>query len=708
MVELEQKTLDWRTQYRALFQGPPDPRIVVALFEDSTESLVSWPPDRQWHGNFNEFLSLTGVAVVTWDVILDLSREGEGDAAMGAGTQAAAERGTKVVVAAATSTDPAEITPGPEGPTQPITRIEGPLDRLYGDAHALIPFPQLRAVARYGFADVQRTKSGIVREVPMVVRIGDRVYPSLSLQTLMAFLGVSADQVRVRLGDAVYLEGGARQWRIPISVEGKYWVNFRYDQTADGSADFPTYSYAHLLLRINDHLVEKTPGAPAPPDLAGKIVFVGQTVTGKADAGPTQLNPYSPLVLVHANVINNVLTADFVRSSPAWLVALCAALLGYVALALSAPRSVVFMASITAFGVVAYIAASFGGWLVASLWLPLAWPLLGFGGLQFYVIGRRVILEQRAKQEIKGMFGTYVSPQLVEQMIASHQSPKLGGHAAEITAFFSDIEGFSTFSEKLTPDRLVELMNEYLTACTDVVQEEGGTLDKYVGDAIIAMFGAPIAQPDHALRACVASCRVQRRVAELRAKWTAEGDKWPEVIRRTRTRVGLNSGRCIIGNMGSRTRFNYTMMGDDVNLAARMESGAKSWGVYNMCTEATRLACEEHGKGRVVFRPLGRIVVKGRSQAVPIHEMVGLREAITPDVFEGLELFAGAVERFYARDWDAAIREFRRSAAREVNQPGKGSGIKDNPSLIFSRLAERFRETPPPPDWDGVHVMQEK
>ena len=134
------------------------------------------------------------------------------------------------------------------------------------------------------------------------------------------------------------------------------------------------------------------------------------------------------------------------------------------------------------------------------------------------------------------------------------------------------------------------------------MQEEGGTLDKYIGDAIVAMFGAPIAQQDHAYRACVTVCRVQSRLAELRAKWQAEGDRWPESVWRMRTRVGLNTGRCVIGNMGSRTRFNYTMMGDDVNLAARMESGAKSWGVYTMCTEATKLACERHGGDREADR----------------------------------------------------------------------------------------------------------
>ena len=204
-------------------------------------------------------------------------------------------------------------------------------------------------------------------------------------------------------------------------------------------------------------------------------------------------------------------------------------------------------------------------------------------GLQIFELGRRVVVEQKAKQEIKGMFGTYVSPELVNRMVESGEDPQLGGHEEEITPYFSDIQGFSTFSEKLTPARLVELMNEYLTACTDIVQAEGGTLDKYIGDAVVAMFGAPMPLPDHAFRACVASqlrapeARRAAREMEERGRQVA-GDRLEHAVAHRPQQRRLPS----IGNMGSRTRFNYTMMGDNVNLAARMESGAKSWGVYTM------------------------------------------------------------------------------------------------------------------------------
>ena len=174
------------------------------------------------------------------------------------------------------------------------------------------------------------------------------------------------------------------------------------------------------------------------------------------------------------------------------------------------------------------------------------------------------------------------------------------------------------------------------------------------------------------------------------------------------SRIGLNTGVCMIGNMGSRTRFNYTMMGDNVNLAARMESGAKSWGAYTMATAATREACEAHGGDRVVFRALGRIVVMGRSQPVPIFEVAGLKETISPAARECIGLFEEGLASYQERDWDGAAARFRRSAVLEPNQPGVTPGVKSNPSLVYLGIVEQCRVEPPPADWDGTYVMKEK
>ena len=709
LTQFEWHSLDLRTNLRTHFQAKPDPRLAIVLFEDDTEARLGqpWPVDRQYHAQLTQVLALAGAKMIAWDVILDASREGEGDVIMGQVAGAANEAGTKVLSAAVTNPEPTGAEPGLEGPTKPIRRVEGDISRLDGDEHAFIPFPQLRAASLYGFANTPPGPDGIRRHIPLVVRVGKEVYPSLSLQIVLALFEVKPEDVQVRLGDAVTFPAEGRTRRLPIDANGCMLLNYRFDQTG-GSTDFPVYSYGSLLIGLSEVHLENKPPDAALPDMKGKIVILGQTVTGKADAGPSPLRELTPLTYVVANVVNNVLADDYAHRVPDWIIWSTALVLGYLGIVFLADRSIFILCGGAVFGLASYSTLTVWAWVGESWWIPWVSPALGFVALQFIVIGRRVWQEQRAKQEIKNMFGAYVSPQLVDRLVKAGAPPQLGGHLEEITAYFSDIQGFSSFSEVLPPERLVELMNEYLTVCTDLVQEEGGTLDKYIGDAVVVMFGAPIALPDHAYRACLAAQRVQRRLGELREKWRSEGDKWPPVVWKMQSRIGLNSGPCVIGNMGSRSRFNYTMMGDDVNLAARMESGAKSWGAYTMCTEATRLQCEQHGGDRVVFRPLGRIVVKGRTQAVPIHEIVGLKEWITPETRECLGLFGAGLERYYARDWDGALQHFQQSSLLEANVPGRTPGVSSNPSLVYLDITARYKVDPPEANWNGVYVMKEK
>lgn len=706
---MEWHALDVRTRFRTHFQAGPDPRLVMVLFEDDTEARLGqpWPVDRQYHAQMTQVLALAGAKMVAWDIILDASREGEGDQIMGQMARAANEAGTTVLSAAVTNVDPTGVEPGQEGPTKPLRHVTGDITKVFGDDHAFIPFPQLRAASLYGFADSPPGQDGIRREIPLVVRVGPEVYPSFSLQILLAHYEVKPEDVRVRLGDALYFPTTGGPKRMPVDERGCFLVNYRFDQTGRPT-DFPVYNYGALLIGLSEVHLENKKSDSLPPDMQGKIVIIGQTVTGKADAGPSPLRELTALTYLVANVVNNVLAEDYARRVPEWIIWVIAIVLGYGGLVFIADRSLFILGGGAVIGLVSYASLALWIWVWGSWWIPWVAPSLGFVGLQFVVIGRRVWQEQKAKQEIKSMFGAYVSPQLVDRLVKSGTPPQLGGHLEEITAYFSDIQGFSTFSEVMAPNQLVELMNEYLTACTDLVQEEGGTLDKYIGDAVVVMFGAPIPHHDHACRACVAALRVQHRLGELREKWSREGEEWPAVVRAMQTRIGLNSGPCIIGNMGSRTRFNYTMMGDDVNLAARMESGAKSWGAYTMCTEATKRRCEQHGGDRVVFRALGRIIVKGRTQAVPIHEIVGLKEWVTPETRTCLELFSAGLERYYARDWDGALSFFARSAPLEPNMPGRNPGVASNPSIVYAEITANYKSHPPGPDWDGVYVMPGK
>ena len=442
-------------------------------------------------------------------------------------------------------------------------------------------------------------------------------------------------------------------------------------------------------------------------EIAGKIVVVGQTATGLTDIGPSPLRKESGRVLVHLNALENILRGDYLTRAPVWpgLVLILTAGLG-VAWVLERRRTGYALMLILV--VVSALAAAVLFLIKGNLMVPLAVPLVAFGVQQAGVAIFKLREEQAQRDRIRRMFGSYVSPELVRRMVDARAEPQLGGHDDEITAFFSDIQGFSAFSEVLPPDELVELLNEYLGAMTDILQDNGGALDKYIGDAIVAMFGGLVPVPDHARRGCETAARMQMRQAELREKWKAEGGRWPKLVHDMRTRIGLNSGQVVVGNMGSRHRFNYTMMGDTVNLASRCESGAKTFGAYTVATGATVWAAKIEGCA-CVFRELDRIVVKGRAEPAAIFEIISLSPDHLPEgAARCLELFAEGRAHYLKQDWAAALQCFEAAAPLEPLQPGRDAGVESNPSLIMQARCRALHAHPPEADWDGVYRMTTK
>lgn len=282
-------------------------------------------------------------------------------------------------------------------------------------------------------------------------------------------------------------------------------------------------------------------------------------------------------------------------------------------------------------------------------------------------------------------------------MVRSGDEPKLGGNEVYITAFFSDIVSFSTFSEQLKPDQLVKLINEYLDAMTGIINKQGGTLDKYIGDAIVSFFGAPVEIEGHAYKACKTACLMQYELKELTKKWSDEG--WPDRVVNMRQRIGIHTGSMITGNMGSSKRFNYTMMGDNVNLAARCESGAEFYGVETMITETAKKEAENF-QDDLIFRKLDRVVVKGRTKPVTVYELTGLKKHVPAQLIERNRIFEEALSAYFEGDWEKAISGFKRSLDAEL--------YEHNPSRVFIKRCEQMRVDPPREDWDGVFVMEQK
>lgn len=327
----------------------------------------------------------------------------------------------------------------------------------------------------------------------------------------------------------------------------------------------------------------------------------------------------------------------------------------------------------------------------AYVHLPIIGPTLAlvfaFLGSTSYVS----VVEGKEKRVIRGAFSKYVSPAVVDQLVADPSRLKLGGEMRTISILFSDLAGFTSMTEALkdTPEKLLSLLNEYLDEMADIVLEEGGTLDKYIGDAIMALYGAPSALPDHALRACRTAIRMQRRLHQLNLQWRDAG------IRELSMRIGMNTGTPVVGNIGGQKRFDYTALGDDVNLAARLEPACKTYEVDILIAENTR-----HAAGAAVqVRELDLLAVYGKAQPVRVFELLGLAGDDIGPKAEVLAQYERGLETFRDRDFELATQYFQ--AALELDHT-------DGPSSLY---LERCREcilNPPPADWDFVQRRQFK
>jgi adenylate cyclase len=719
---LENKVIDLRFRYR----GPIDsPVNVIYLKMDSLslDEIGGWPWSREYFATVVQTLiDRAGAKAVGMDLVfsdegvaeaIDIKKLVAGNRALGAFLR---RTPSAIVGASYTAGDFRDINGKirirefpdvSRSDLPPTSQLETPE----------LPSFNIGSGKKYsppGVALID-TVDGGTRWVRLYAPSAARTYYAMAVELARIYYGVDRNDIRITDDhmDLVRKDGSVAA-RIPLVRKQMVEINW-FSQWADASRNPGTgfsvvYAYSKFL--DSEKPEERASAEEFFRQFKDAVVMIGPTDKLQwHDVSPTPLDEGDvPRVSVHGNLFKTIVSGKYLRRLPEW--GAYAIIFGLSALVtllgLSGGGRAVFTKVMAVLSAVLYVAVAFLVFKTSQMIIPVVAPLgaavtTGVVGLLW-----QIVEEQKQKGRIKGMFGAYVSPALVARMVDSGEEPKLGGVEENITAYFSDIQSFSSFSEKLSPSRLVELMNEYLTACTDIVQAEGGTLDKYIGDAVVAIYGAPLALPDHPHRACIAALRVHRRVDELREKWRHEGDRWPEIVHNLQTRIGLNTGPVVVGNMGSHTRFNYTMMGDNVNIAARMESGAKSWGVYSMCTETTRLECEKVDATRILFRRLGRIVVKGRTQPLPIHELVSLTEHATDAMRECVGIFEQGLARYYARDWDGSIALFKRSELLEPNGPGRAAGTSNNPSLVYIAIAEGYREEPPPIEWAGVFEMKEK
>jgi adenylate cyclase len=414
-----------------------------------------------------------------------------------------------------------------------------------------------------------------------------------------------------------------------------------------------------------------------------KYVFFGYSAPGLFDLKPSPMKGDYPGVEIHATMLDNILSGDFMRPFPPGLTILLLLLLCIgAAMAASASRAgltaivyVIFIPIAPALGLAAYAA---GSWLqVIVLELGVVLSLVGASLASYATEGQQ-------KRYIKGAFSQYLSPTVIEQLIAHPERLSLGGERRDLTIFFSDVQGFTGISEALSPEDLTALLNEYLTAMVDIIQGEGGTIDKFEGDAIIAFWNAPLSQDDHAVRGVRAALRCQAKLAEMRPSIKER------IGKNMFMRVGMNTGAAVVGNMGSKTRFDYTMLGDQVNLSARLEGINKQFGTYIMVSGAT----VQKIAGAFPARELSKVAVVGRKEPVTVYE------PMLPEEFAArkptLETFDRGLKEYYAGRFTEAERIF------------EGIASVDPPAASYQKKCRQLAASPVEPGWSGVWVMTEK
>ena len=437
-----------------------------------------------------------------------------------------------------------------------------------------------------------------------------------------------------------------------------------------------------------------------PFEFVGKKLYYGLTATGTSDLNPMPFDPRYPMVGLHANALNTILDNKIIYEVPKVQVALVIGIIG-ILLAFGVPALSAAMGGlVTAIIIGAYGWLSFWLFTNQQIWLDMVGPLsalfIGYLGITVY----NYIQEEKNKNFLKESFGTYVSPELIDQMYESGEEPSLGGEEGYHTAFFTDIQSFSAFSEKLTASELVALLNQYLTDMTDVLLENNGTLDKYIGDAIVAFYGAPIDVDNHEYWACKTAIEMQDKLAILREGWQEEGDRWPEIVHNMQNRIGISSGQMVTGNMGSEARMNYTMMGDNVNTAARLESSAKQYGIYIQIADSTYQAVKE----KVVVRDLDNVRVLGKNEPVKVWELIS-EVGQEPDQYKKiLPAYHEALDLYKSQEWSKAIDAFKASDELEEMFGGR----KTNPSRIYIPRCDHYLENPPGEEWDGVWTLTSK
>jgi adenylate cyclase len=546
-----------------------------------------------------------------------------------------------------------------------------------------VPLLEAAAAGR-GLFTIWPERDGIVRRVPVMMLAQGATMPSLSFEMLRVATGT--DTIFIKSDQAGIKSIGVKGFQIPTDRNGQLWVHF-----------------AHHDPKILVSALDVIEGKVAPEKIKGQLVLIGTSAVGLNDNKTTPVDPSMPGVEIHAQVIESALTrAVLTQPNYGIAVELCAAILfGILVIAFAPLFGPVTLVAVGALFATLLIGTSWYFYTQHRLLIDFTYPLLSTTSIYLTLIFTSFVREQRQRKQIRTAFAQYMSPALVEQLAQSPEKLVLGGEEREMTIMFSDVRGFTTISEsyKNDPQGLTALMNRFLTPLTNAILERKGYIDKYMGDAIMAFWNAPLDDREHQLNACEAAVDMLERIDLLNKQREFEAKEGGHVYIPLNVGVGLNTGTCVVGNMGSDLRFDYSVLGDSVNLASRLEGQSKEYGFPIIVGSRTALAARE----KFAILELDFIMVKGKKEPEVIYAIAGRADTAHSARFQRLRnLTIEMLACYRNRDWEGALAAIER---------GRRTDEARSLELLYNLYEARIRgyqENPPPEDWNGAFALLTK
>jgi adenylate cyclase len=688
-----------------------DPRVktakpvaIVDIDEKSLAKLGQWPWSRTRIADLITNLTKLGAVVIAFDIVFAEPDRLNPDVA--ADTIRNLDEETRAKLRALPSNDQifadamrrSRVVLGESGLPYVLSEYDNTLPltglAMLGEEPQpfLLNFPGLlrnvhvleKAAAGRGLFTIKTERDGIVRRVPMMMQAQGATMPSLSFEVLRVATGT--DTIFIKSEKAGIKSIAVKGFEVPTDRNGQLWVHFaRHDPSIYVSA------------------VDVLDGRVAPEMIARKLVLIGTSAVGLLDVKTTPIDPVMPGVEIHAQVLESALTRA-VLSQPTYAIVaeFCAAIvLGILVIAFAPLFGPVTLVAVGALFATLLVGTSWYFYTQHRLLIDFTYPLLSTTSIYLTLIFTSFVREQAQRRQIRSAFGQYLSPALVAQLAQSPEKLVLGGEEREMTIMFSDVRGFTTISEsyKHDPQGLTALMNRFLTPLTNAILARKGTIDKYMGDAIMAFWNAPLDDREHQLNACEAAVDMLERIDVLNKQRELEAQEGGHAYIPLNVGVGLNTGVCVVGNMGSDLRFDYSVLGDSVNLASRLEGQSKEYGFPIIVGSKTALAV----KDKFAILELDFIMVKGKKEPEVIYAIAGREDTAQSGRFQRLRnLTIEMLACYRSRDWEGALAAIER---------GRRTDEAHALELLYNLYETRilgYQKNPPPEDWNGAFALLTK